>query len=125
LEVSNVEILEQARAIADLSGAGDRFWQRILSSQAHQATIANDLLTDKILQRLAAIAKGEAPEPGEEAETGEATEDEPQAPVDESQTQDEVTELPESAEDSDLPQATAAENESEAEATEESVTEKA
>ncbi|MFC1976067.1 trigger factor [Chloroflexota bacterium] len=66
LEVNNVEILERARMIADLSGAGDQFWQSVLSSQSYQATIASDLLTDKIFQRLAAIAKGEAPEPGAE-----------------------------------------------------------
>ncbi|MBN1993504.1 MAG: trigger factor [Anaerolineae bacterium] len=82
LEISNMEILERARAIADLSGAGEQFWQRVLSSPAHQASIANDVLTDKIFERLAAIAKGEAPEPGAKAEAEEmAEDDEPPAAV--------------------------------------------
>jgi trigger factor len=76
LEVNNIEILERARAIADLSGAGDQFWQGVLSSQSYQATIANDLLTDKVFERLAAIAKGEAPEPGVEPEVEEVAADE-------------------------------------------------
>jgi trigger factor len=67
LEVNQVEILERARAIGEMSGVGDQFWQSVLSSSRSQATIASDLLTDKIFARLAAIARNEAPEPGAES----------------------------------------------------------
>ncbi|MBN1220463.1 MAG: trigger factor [Anaerolineae bacterium] len=72
LKVSQTEILERAKAIAHISGADDRFWQGVLSSQSYQASIATDLLTNKTFERLALIAKGEAPEPGAEIEAVEA-----------------------------------------------------
>ena len=66
LEVSQMEVLEQAKLMADLYGGGDRMWQMLLASEARQNTIANDLLSNKVIQRLGAIAKGKAPEPGAE-----------------------------------------------------------
>jgi len=89
LGVSQVEILERARAIAELSGAGDQFWQNVLSSSQSRARISSEMLTDKIFQRLAAIARGEAPEPGAEAE----------APVDAESEVEEVAEVEASAEE--------------------------
>lgn len=68
LEVSQSEILQQAKILADYSGAGEQMWQYILSSQSQQNAIANDLIATKAIQRLAAIARGEAPEPGAEKE---------------------------------------------------------
>jgi trigger factor len=63
LEVSQLEILEQAKIMADMFGGGDRVWQNIMASEARQSVLANDLLSNKVVHRLAAIAKGEAPEP--------------------------------------------------------------
>jgi len=83
LEVSQVEILERARAIAEMSGAGDQFWQSVLSSSQSRARIASEMLTDKVFERLAAIARGQAPEPGAESETEE----------DEVSSEDEVDEV--------------------------------
>jgi trigger factor len=71
LEVSQMEVLEQAKMMADLYGGGDRMWQTILASEARQNTIANDLLSNKVIHRLAAIARGEAPEPGAAEPAGE------------------------------------------------------
>lgn len=62
LEVSQLEILEQAKMMADMFGGGDRVWQNIMASEARQSVLANDLLSNKVIQRLVAIAKGEAPE---------------------------------------------------------------
>ncbi len=77
LEVSQLEILEQAKLMADLFGGGDRVWQNIMASESRQSAIANDLLSNKIVRRLAAIAKGEAPEPGlEEADSEDKTAEE-------------------------------------------------
>jgi trigger factor len=75
LDVSQVEILERARAIAEMSGAGDQFWQSVLSSSQSRARISSELLTDKVFERLAAIARGEAPEPGAETEAQEEAEE--------------------------------------------------
>jgi trigger factor len=61
LDVSQSEILERARAIAAFSGGDNRIWQNILASRSQQASIASNLLVDKTLERLAAIAKGQAP----------------------------------------------------------------
>jgi trigger factor len=63
LEVSQMEILQQAKLMADLFGGGDRVWQNIMSSESRQSVIANELLSNKIVQRLAVIAKGETIEP--------------------------------------------------------------
>ena len=74
LQVNQVEILQQAKLMADMYGGGsDQIWQSILASEARQNTLANDLLSNKVIQRLAAIAKGEAPEPGAEEKTAEPT----------------------------------------------------
>ncbi|MEW5961043.1 MAG: hypothetical protein AB1801_25230, partial [Chloroflexota bacterium] len=73
LAVSQGEILQQAKVLADYSGGGDRLWRSILSSETQQSMIANDVLTNKALLRLAAIARGEAPESG--AELAAAVED--------------------------------------------------
>jgi FKBP-type peptidyl-prolyl cis-trans isomerase (trigger factor) len=72
LEVSQMEVLEQTKLMADMYGGGDRMWQSLLAAEARQSTISNDLLSNKVIRRLAAIAKGEAPEPGAEESTGEA-----------------------------------------------------
>ena len=83
LQVSQGEVLERARAISDLAGGDNRIWEGILTSPRRQATVANNLLVDKIFDRLAAIAKGESPAleaKVEAAETGEQsplTEDKP------------------------------------------------
>jgi len=107
LVVSQAEILQQAKALADYSGAGDQLWQAILSSQTQQGAIASDVLSNKAILRLGAIARGEAPEPEvedtteeEAAETGETaaevvTEDESpeaEAAADQEETETEVSE---------------------------------
>jgi trigger factor len=79
LEVSQVEILQQAKLMADMYGGSDRIWQSILASESRQNTIANDLLSNKVIRRLAAIAKGEAPEPGAEEEPAETVSEAAQA----------------------------------------------
>lgn len=89
LEVSQVEILERARAMAEMSGAGDQFWQNVLSSSQTRARIASEMLTDKVFERLAAIARGDAPEPGAEPEVEEVAEVEES--VDESSEEVEVS----------------------------------
>ena len=68
LGINNSEILGRAKAIADSFGGGDQIWQYLLSSEAQQNRLANDLLSEKVLMRLAAIAKGEAPDLEAEAE---------------------------------------------------------
>lgn len=69
VDVSQLEILQQAKLMADLFGGGDQVWQNIMASESRQSFIANDLLSNKIIRQLAAIAKGEASE-AEVAETG-------------------------------------------------------
>ncbi len=72
LTVNQSEILERAKSIADTFGGGsEQIWQSILASEASQGRLSNELLVQKAIMRLAAIAKGEAPEPGAE-EIGEA-----------------------------------------------------
>ncbi len=61
LDVSEGEILEQAKLIADITGRGEQVWRNILASEAQQSAIANDLLVNKAIRWLAAIAKGEDP----------------------------------------------------------------
>ena len=68
LSVSNSEVLERAKSIADSIG-DDKVWQYLLGSEAQQNRMANDMLTGKVFDRLAAIAKGEAPEPGADIES--------------------------------------------------------
>jgi hypothetical protein len=72
LEVSQMEVLEQAKLMADMYGGGDRMWQSLLATESRQNTISNDLLSNKVIHRLAAIAKGQAPEPGAEEPAAEA-----------------------------------------------------
>jgi trigger factor len=79
LQVSQVEILQQAKLMADMYGGNDQVWQSILASEAQQNTIANDLLSNKVIQRLAAIAKDEAPEPGAEEKLAETISETSQA----------------------------------------------
>ncbi len=62
LEINQAEILEQAKIISDLYGQDDQIWRSILASESQQNMIASDLLSNKVIQRLAVIAKGEAPE---------------------------------------------------------------
>lgn len=68
LEVSEAEILQQAKRIADYAGGGEQFWRNILASPAQQEMIANDLLSEKAIDLLAAIVKGEDPQPNQAAE---------------------------------------------------------
>lgn len=62
LGVNQMEVLQQAKFMADMSGQGDRVWQNILASESRQNALANDILSNKIILRLAAIARGEAPD---------------------------------------------------------------
>jgi FKBP-type peptidyl-prolyl cis-trans isomerase (trigger factor) len=95
LEISESEILEQAKLIADISGRGDQFWRDILASEAQQSMIANDLLINKTVERLAEIAKGEDPPIGLDNGSDEATQ---QAEADADSA---VTAADESAEESE------------------------
>jgi trigger factor len=117
LEVSNIEILEQAKTISELYGGDDRIWQSVMTSKTHQATLASNILTDKIFARLGRIAKGEAPEPGEEIATDEAAAEASSAVVAEAQS----AEPPDDA----SPQVTAVEDQIKGELSEAPVTEKA
>lgn len=83
LQVTQGEILEQAKRIADYSGLGDQFWQEIMSSSAQQSRIANDVLLVKVAHRLADIIKGDFPE--EETEE-EALTEEAEEPTDAEET---------------------------------------
>lgn len=76
LNISNTEVLGRAKAIADSFGGGDQIWQYLLSSEAQQNRLANELLTEKVLLRLAAIAKGEAPDLEADEAESESVEDE-------------------------------------------------
>lgn len=69
--VSQLEILQQAKLVADIFGGSDQVWQNIMASESRQSAIANDLLSNKIIRQLAAIAKGEASEPEAEASIAE------------------------------------------------------
>jgi trigger factor len=93
LNVSESEILEQAKTIADYSGGGDQVWRNILASERQQSLISNDLLSSKTILHLAAIAKGEAPEPGanEVPASEDAQQDTPQEAADESKPENEVS----------------------------------
>jgi trigger factor len=64
LDVSNTEVLQQAKTIADMSRGGEQVWRNILASESQQRALASDLLVNKALYRLATVARGEAPEPG-------------------------------------------------------------
>jgi len=63
LEASHSEILEQAKLISDLYGGGEQLWRNIIASPTQQNLIADDVRSSKAIELLAAIARGEAPEP--------------------------------------------------------------
>jgi trigger factor len=104
LDVSESEILAQAKLISDLSGKGDQLWRDILASETQQNIIANDLLFEKALQQLAASAKGEnsrvepASELNETAnaddEASETEDDAPDTNIDQDQSEAEPAEAP-------------------------------
>lgn len=87
LDVSNTEVLQQAKTIADMSRGGEQVWRNILASEAQQRALASDLLVNKALYQLAAVARGEAPEPGS-SEAAESAEGE--APAAEEETAEAV-----------------------------------
>ncbi|MCB0193987.1 MAG: trigger factor [Anaerolineae bacterium] len=68
IKIGEGEILQHAKLLSDLSGQGDQLWREILSSPIQQELIANDLMVGKIVDWLAAIAKGEDPQPAVETE---------------------------------------------------------
>lgn len=76
LDISESEILDRAKFIADVSGGGDQVWRNILASETRQNVIANDLLVAKTLKWLAAIAKGQEPTVEDETDTTATTADE-------------------------------------------------
>jgi trigger factor len=71
LSVGESEVLGRAKLIADMYGGGEQIWRNILASQSQQAMIADELLADKAISRLAAIARGENPSIGDENEGSE------------------------------------------------------
>lgn len=72
LNVAESEILQRAKLIADYSGGGDQIWRSILSSPAQVESLGNELLADKAIEFLAAVAKGENPQAVSEPEAVEA-----------------------------------------------------
>jgi len=108
LKVAESEILERAKLIADYSGSGEQLWRQIITSPVQREMISNDLLTDKTIDLLAAIARGEDPQ----VETKDAG-DEPDA------------ETAQSTETSDAPAETGTENVAEVVAEAEAETETA
>ncbi len=63
IDVSESEILAQAKLVADMSGRGDEFWRNIIASETKKNLFANDVLVDKTIRWLGAIAMGEDPQP--------------------------------------------------------------
>jgi trigger factor len=113
--VSQLEILEQAKLMADLFGGGDRVWQNIMASESRQSIIANDLLSNKVVRRLAAIAKGEATaSEAEEVEMQDEADEEVAPPEVEADTAEAADESPTAS--------TSAEDQTEDTSTEETVT---
>lgn len=76
------------RIVAPLEGRSQELRKR-LNTQAGRRSIALDLLTDKAIERLVAIAKGEAPEPGVISQNGEA--EQPESPEPEEGAEDVVS----------------------------------
>ena len=116
ITVSNSDILEHVKRIADMMGVDDTFWQQMLASESYQNRLANEVLSDKVMVYLAAIAKGEDPKAAiaddDEAEDNavdatEANDDESttddsdaaEAPVEEVSDASEATDAEESAAD--------------------------
>lgn len=99
LKVAESEILGHAKMIADYSGGGDKIWRDIVTSPVQREMVTNDLLTDKTIKLLAAIARGE--DPTAEIETVEAEMDsvegdaaaEPDASVDEAGPEESVEDV--------------------------------
>jgi hypothetical protein len=67
LDASHSEILEQAKLISDVYGGGEQLWRNIIASPTQQNLIAEDVRSSKAIELLAAIARGEAPEPAAES----------------------------------------------------------
>lgn len=88
LDVSESEILQQAKMIADMTGGSDEVWTSIMASQTQQDRIATDLLSNKAIHRLAEIAKGEAPELDENGAEATSEADSDGEDADEDQTED-------------------------------------
>jgi hypothetical protein len=122
LQVSQVEVLQQAKLMADMYGGNDQIWQSILASEARQNTIANDLLSNKVIQRLAAIAKGEAPEPGAEEKLDETVSEASQAEATSEPSQLSAETEPDQAVDNAAAASTESQDKVENESTEEPVT---
>ncbi len=95
LEVGESEILERAKLIADYSGGGDQIWRSILASPAQVESVANELLAEKAVNFLAAVAKGEDPQPqtespaAVEAEAAEEVAEEVETPAEVVETEEE------------------------------------
>ena len=117
LGVNESEILEQAKLVADMSGMGDQIWREILASQAQQSQIANDLLVNKTLERLAEIAKGEEPPIGSENEADQAAQSDDNESDSAAATADETPEEAETASSPDDAEPDISENETAEEAT--------
>ena len=122
LQVSQVEVLQQAKLMADMYGGNDQIWQSILASEARQNTIANDLLSNKVIQQLAAIAKGEAPEPGAEEKLDETVSEASQAEATSEPSQLSAETEPDQAVDNAAAASTESQDKVENESTEEPVT---
>ena len=99
LAVSESEILEHAKWLSDISGRGEQFWRNILASEAQQNAIANELLVEKTLKWLAAIAKGEDPQPEAEAETDGVTSEASEADAGSESTTEDADEPSDDAEE--------------------------
>jgi len=78
LGTADEEIEAQFDAMAAALGAGTDDIRRALDNPAGRRRITLDLLTEKAIARLVAIARGEAPEPGVSAQPGDETVTEPQ-----------------------------------------------
>jgi len=122
LQVSQVEVLQQAKLMADMYGGNDQIWQSILASETQQNTIANDLLSNKVIQRLAAIAKGEAPEPGAEEKRAETVSEASQAEATSEPSQLSAETEPDQAVDNEAAASPESQDKVENESTEEPVT---
>jgi len=95
LDASHSEILEQAKLIADLSRGGEQMWRNIIASPVQQNLVADEVRSSKAVELLAAIARGEAPEPGSDSEEEEV------AAVDESDEDSAATESDQEADPAD------------------------
>jgi trigger factor len=69
LDLEAGEVDRQIRAMTDYFGKDGQRMTRTLSTPTGRRSIAMDMMTDKAIDRLVAIAKGEAPSEAAEAET--------------------------------------------------------